>query len=66
MDDREGAEEEMDTLIDLIQNTVEPDTWAVNGGRGQIYPFRRLLIVYNSILVHQRLGGPVSTDEIAE
>lgn len=60
-----GAEETMDTLIDLIQQTVEPDSWDVNGGRGRIFPFRRLLVVYNTILVHQRLGGYV-TDETVE
>jgi hypothetical protein len=26
-------------LIDLIQSTVAPDTWAINGGQGTIYYF---------------------------
>ena len=28
-----------------------------NGGTGQIYPFRTSIVVYNNLLVHQRLGG---------
>ena len=60
--ENQGAQAELDTLVDLIQQTVVPDSWTVNGGRGQIFPFRNLLIVYNTVLVHQQLGGPVTDD----
>lgn len=55
---------ELERLIELIQNTVEPDSWRINGGEGTIFPFQRLLVVRNTILVHQRLGGPISEDEL--
>ncbi len=48
---------DMDTLVRLITDTVEPDSWRANGGPGQIFPFRTLIVVYNNLLVHQRLGG---------
>lgn len=44
-------------LVNVIRNAVEPDSWDVNGGEGTISPFRRQIVVRNSILVHQRLGG---------
>lgn len=60
-----GNTAEMDKLIQLIQDTVEPDSWRANGGEGSIQSFRSLLIVHNSILVHQRLGGYVREDDTA-
>lgn len=68
-DDQRGGqgndvdEETMQKLIDLIQTTIEPDTWAVNGGEGTIQSFGRQLIVRNNILVHQLIGGPVETQK---
>ncbi len=51
-------------LIDLIVQTVEPDSWAVNGnGEGTIQPFRNLLVVRNNLLVHQQLGGYVEEQD---
>lgn len=54
--DQGGGIEE---LITLITDTVEPDSWVDNGGTGQIYAFRNNLVVYASLLVHQRIGGHV-------
>ncbi|MCP4247416.1 MAG: hypothetical protein GY778_10250 [bacterium] len=48
----------MDDLIALIESTVEPDTWLINGGRGTIAPFQKLLVIRNSIEVHEKIGGP--------
>ncbi len=48
---------EAERLVGLITNTVEPDTWAQNGGTGTIQAYRRMLVVRNNILVHQRLAG---------
>lgn len=64
-DERNGNNVQLDTLIELIQQTVEPDSWRENGGRGTIIPFRRLLVVHNTILVHQRLGGYLTENEIS-
>jgi hypothetical protein len=43
-------------LIDLIRNTIEPDSWQENGGLGSIHSFGKLLVVRNNLLVHQALG----------
>ncbi|MGE3180567.1 MAG: hypothetical protein AB7N71_02985 [Phycisphaerae bacterium] len=51
---------EIEELIDLIRQTIEPDSWQENGGNGSIRAFRNLLIVRNTLLVHQRINGPVS------
>jgi hypothetical protein len=45
-------------LIALITTSLEPESWAANGGSGTIVPFRDRLIVRNSPFVHQQLGGP--------
>lgn len=47
----------MDDLVRLIQDTVEPDSWVQNGGRGQITPWRSQIVIRNTILVHQKLNG---------
>ena len=57
--------EDMQKLIDLIVQTIEPDSWADNGGLGTIQSFRNLLVVRNNILVHQSLGGPVEEAELS-
>ncbi len=59
----QGNQASMQRLVDLIMQTVEPDTWRDNGGNGTIYPFQNLIIVRNTILVHQRLGGYVTEEE---
>jgi hypothetical protein len=58
---RGGRDEDSDIeeLIDLIIQTVEPDSWVDNGGVGTVSAFRNLLVVRNNILVHQALGGYV-------
>jgi hypothetical protein len=65
-DDRGGRgerDEDIDELIQLIQLTVEPDSWVENGGLGTISGFRNQLVVYNNLLVHQRLGGYIEEME---
>jgi len=58
-DERDGAGAGMQELRQLIVDTVEPDSWVDNGGLGTIQPFGNVLVVRNSILVHQRLSGYV-------
>ncbi len=66
-DDRRGERGEdnadIQELINLIIQTVEPDSWAENGGLGTIQAFRNLLVVRNNILVHQALGGYVEEND---
>lgn len=57
-DQQNATEANMEILVEIIQQTVEPDSWRdTGGGLGSIQAFRNLLIVHNSILVHQKLGG---------
>ena len=62
---QQGEQQMMQQLVDLIQSTIEPDSWRQNGGQGTIQPFHRALVVRNTILVHQRLGGYVTEEEAA-
>ncbi|MEP0846494.1 MAG: hypothetical protein HRF50_06680 [Phycisphaerae bacterium] len=61
-EDSGGGEVDRDVLIrqlvDTIVATVEPESWALNGGPGTIIAFQNKLVVRNSPLVHQKLGGP--------
>lgn len=55
-----GPSQQMLLLIELLQKVVEPDTWEANGGEGRISSWRNLLVVTNTIMVHQQLAGYVS------
>ncbi|MHC4093961.1 MAG: hypothetical protein ACYSVY_27425, partial [Planctomycetota bacterium] len=57
-EDDEDIEQRIQDLIELIENTVEPETWLVNGGRGTIVAFAKMLVVRASIEVHEKIGGP--------
>lgn len=50
---------DIERLISLITDSIEPETWQNNGGNGSVRAFRNLLVVHNTVLVHQRLAGPV-------
>lgn len=49
-------------LIDVITSTIEPESWAVNGGKGTINYYKGQLVVRNSLEVHQLLGGAGATE----
>jgi len=59
-----GNDVQIQKLIEIIQQTVEPDTWVQNGGIGHIQTFGNLLIVRNTILVHQQIGGYLKESEV--
>lgn len=70
IDDETGGEDgdaakqaRIQQLINVITTTVEPDSWAVNGGRGTVLNFRGVLVVRNTPFVHQQLGGPIVEGE---
>jgi hypothetical protein len=48
-------------LVDLIQRTIVPEFWDVNGGPGTIVYYRPLmcLVVRATSDVHHRLGGTI-------
>ena len=58
-DQQQSQDTDIQTLITLITSTVEPDSWNTGGGTGQVYAYRNLLVVYNTLLVHQKIGGYV-------
>lgn len=59
-----GSDTEMQQIIDLIQDVIEPDSWVKGGGTGTVVPLHGQIIVRNSILVHQLLGGYVNEDDV--
>lgn len=48
---------DFDTLIDLIQNTVEPDSWEDNGGTGTVQPFypNLTLVISQTEAIHEKI-----------
>lgn len=46
-------------LVELIQQTIAPSSWDVNGGAGSIYYWRpgMALVIRNRGEVHNRIGG---------
>jgi hypothetical protein len=48
-----------EALVDLIQKTIAPTTWDVNGGPGSIYYWypQRAIVVRASDEVHEQIGG---------
>ena len=48
---------DFDSLIQLIQSTIQPTTWKANGGQGDVAPqdVLDLLIVSNTYEVHEQL-----------
>jgi hypothetical protein len=61
---QQGNDVQIQKLIEIIEQTVEPDSWAKNGGIGHIQTFGNLLIVRNTILVHQQIGGYLKESEV--
>lgn len=59
-EDNYDPEAKIQELINLITQAIDPDSWEANGGPGTIHVFNQQLVVRNSILVHQRLGGYIS------
>lgn len=49
----------MRELVNMIQASVEPESWDVNGGRGSVRAFQGMLVVRNTLKVHQLIGGRI-------
>ena len=43
----------------MLVSAVEPESWSQNGGRGTATAVRDVIIVNNSIAVHEKIGGAV-------
>lgn len=55
----EELRKQLEDLKTLIQNAIEPSSWAIagTGGQGTIEIFHRSLVVYATIDVHERIAG---------
>lgn len=56
-----ASQADAQSLIDLIQATIAPSSWDVNGGQGSIvyWPLGQALVVRQTSEVHEQLGGAV-------
>jgi len=41
----------------VIEDSIEPESWDVLGGRGTIRSYNRTLVVRNSVEVHEQIVG---------
>jgi len=65
---RDDAQEpELQRIIQMIQKSIEPGSWEETrgGGRGTITEFNGMLIIYNSPLVHQQIGGFITQADLS-
>ena len=61
---QEGSvEENLEKLVELIKNTVEPESWDDAGGKGTIRIWRQSLVIRNNIEVHEKIGGPFYVED---
>ncbi|HWB09356.1 MAG TPA: hypothetical protein VG826_09040 [Pirellulales bacterium] len=56
-----GPQDDGQTLVELIQATIAPQSWDVNGGAGTIvyWPAWHVLVVRQTDDVHEQIGGVV-------
>lgn len=57
---QEIYEERLRRLAVILTETIEPESWAVNGGQGSIQVYNGHFIVRNSLKVHEMIGGRVA------
>ncbi len=61
---QEGSvEENLEKLVELIKNTIEPESWDDTGGKGTIRIWRQSLVIRNNIEVHEKIGGPFYVED---
>lgn len=55
------TEDNAQQLIELIQRTINPDSWDINGGPGSIFYYSQLqcLVIRATSEVHEGIGGVV-------
>lgn len=52
-------EDRVQSVLEMLVNTVEPESWSKYGGRGTVTAVRDVVIVNNSISVHEKIGGAI-------
>jgi hypothetical protein len=65
-DDDDRRSSPLIATINLIQNSIEPDAWTVNGGTGTIGAFSDSLVVRNNVRVHRTLSRLLNDLRAAE
>lgn len=60
---QEVFEERLRRLAVILTETIEPQSWAVNGGQGSIQVYNGHFIVRNSVKVHEMIGGRLTAAE---
>ena len=53
----EELQQRMEDLRVVIEDSIEPESWDVLGGRGTIRSYNRTLVVRNSVEVHEQIAG---------
>ncbi len=51
------AEEKLEKLAEIIQETIAPESWEELGGPGVVKWFNRSLVIRNTIEVHEQIAG---------
>lgn len=59
-DPHAGLDARIRRLIAVITQSVEPDSWRINGGKGTLSYFRGQLVIRNGLEVHQKIAGALS------
>jgi hypothetical protein len=56
-----GAQDDGQALVELIEATIAPQSWDVNGGAGTIkyWPAWHVLVIRQTDDVHEQIGGAV-------
>lgn len=62
-DEDEDDDERAEEIMEWIQTIVEPESWVEAGGLGAMRVMNKQLTVYNTLTVHEILGGPFHLDE---
>jgi len=52
----------LEELADVIVGSIDPLSWDINGGRGTIRTYNRMLIIRNSVEVHEQIAGHFRLD----
>ena len=58
-EDDEPLGDRVQRVLQMLLNTVEPESWSENGGQGTAMAVRDVIIVNNSIEVHEKIGGAI-------
>ncbi|MFH0983137.1 MAG: hypothetical protein V2A79_16580 [Planctomycetota bacterium] len=63
-EDNRSRKERVEELIEVVKETVEPESWRDAGGEGTIRAFNdNVLVVRANLEVHEKLGGPLMLEE---